>query len=716
MIRIKNFKTSSFRVPRLIVHCNPPLTLPTTTPHRILSTVTSISSKQVYSCRAYSTSDPKISSPPKKNVRTDMVRWFYATDQPLLKPHIENWKPSNSAAKFTPFNEYDSEQLELAYQELQKEGASDNTKFVEVLEDQLFQVDLLKRTMKPAYWQGPIFEVRRGTWFIFDKNIPCPEPLADELEKLYNENQIKPVPQEDTKEIDANNFLPLSADIDPDELTRSVLEKPKEMNKMVALHDKEEGFYWVFPEPKSAALNLLRKWLPNSGGTKLVRGYTVKSQNNKDTQSQARSETLDAIFKNPLKSESQLTNTDINPTTTKNKREVDHLILCVHGIGQKLGQRIESVNFAQDVNVFRKLLKEVYLQNDDLKKSAKTYALARQNKSGSLTRAKLEAFFDSPQGKDENNTNHRLQAIPVIWRHNIQFGMSGNSLSREPKKEEVTLEDITVQGIQPLRSVIADVVLDVLLFYQPHYHAQIINSNIKLLNEAYREFCSRNPYFQEAPKVSIIGHSLGSAIIFDILCSPEYMSKLDFPVENFFGVGSPVGLFQLLKGNHISATPGDNALTPATKNYYNIFHPHDPVAYRIDPLVHKKATLLPPKDIPFAKGSFTSQVQASFKIISEAWNVASSLTPFDINSDKLSNEQPSKSSTGSEDPEIGDIDAEIREEVLRKLKELNINGQIDHALQIGPLDISLISALGSHIGYLASADVASFVMQSVYKT
>jgi len=26
-------------------------------------------------------------------------------------------------------------------------------------------------------------------------------------------------------------------------------------------------------------------------------------------------------------------------------RQIDHLILCVHGIGQKLGERVEGVNF-----------------------------------------------------------------------------------------------------------------------------------------------------------------------------------------------------------------------------------------------------------------------------------------------------------------------------------------------------------------------------------
>jgi hypothetical protein len=27
------------------------------------------------------------------------------------------------------------------------------------------------------------------------------------------------------------------------------------------------------------------------------------------------------------------------------RRQIDHLILCVHGIGQKLGERMEGVNF-----------------------------------------------------------------------------------------------------------------------------------------------------------------------------------------------------------------------------------------------------------------------------------------------------------------------------------------------------------------------------------
>jgi hypothetical protein len=47
-------------------------------------------------------------------------------------------------------------------------------------------------------------------------------------------------------------------------------------------------------------------------------------------------------------------------------REIEHLLLVTHGIGQKLSMKMESVNFVHDVNVFRKSLKGVYAVSPDL--------------------------------------------------------------------------------------------------------------------------------------------------------------------------------------------------------------------------------------------------------------------------------------------------------------------------------------------------------------
>lgn len=84
----------------------------------------------------------------------------------------------------------------------------------------------------------------------------------------------------------------------------------------------------------------------------------------------------------------------------------------------------------------------------------------------------------------------------------------------------------------------------------------------------------RNPDFHG--KVHLMGHSLGSAILFDILCRQKDSSheaksplrvlpahtgpesteskerhnpmELQFDVEDFYCLGSPIGLFQMLEG------------------------------------------------------------------------------------------------------------------------------------------------------------------------
>ncbi len=50
-------------------------------------------------------------------------------------------------------------------------GQRTNAK-VPVNEDYLFDVDVPARELSPAYWLGPIYEVRRGTWFYQGTPLP----------------------------------------------------------------------------------------------------------------------------------------------------------------------------------------------------------------------------------------------------------------------------------------------------------------------------------------------------------------------------------------------------------------------------------------------------------------------------------------------------------------------------------------------------------------
>jgi hypothetical protein len=96
-----------------------------------------------------------------------------------------------------PFNAKDSAALEATYQawikwkdasKLKLPKSVEPIKTVPVNEDWLFEVDVDKRELYPVYWPGPIYDVRRGTWFCAldgTKFSPCDDNLAKQLEDGY---------------------------------------------------------------------------------------------------------------------------------------------------------------------------------------------------------------------------------------------------------------------------------------------------------------------------------------------------------------------------------------------------------------------------------------------------------------------------------------------------------------------------------------------------
>lgn len=239
-------------------------------------------------------------------------------------------------------------------------------------------------------------------------------------------------------------------------------------------------------------------------------------------------------------------------------------------------------------------------------------------------------------------------------------------------RTDPSLEDITVEGVAFARSLISDLALDVLL-YQSAYREQIVEIVLWESNRIYKIFKERNPEFNG--KVHIVGHSLGSAIMFDILCRQKEISSavaplrtplrgrtsstdqyepsepkdlaFDFEVEDFYCLGSPIGLFQMLKGrtisarNHPNAMPSESPLnpdymddpfldlppqafanqrvspvtglpfnvsSPKIGQLFNIFHPSDPISYRLEPLISPMMTTLKPQVLPYTKKSIFNAV------------------------------------------------------------------------------------------------------------
>ncbi|MCJ1405956.1 hypothetical protein MMC19_000021 [Ptychographa xylographoides] len=728
------------------------------------------------------------------------VRWFYAVDAPKRKPPsiskiTDETKAQPLPKKFVAFSVQDSRSIESAFQELAEEEESiarrdhvsgdiadvepttsqadaeteprKNTSInngdcqekggpvkVPVNEDFLFDVDIDNRELAPAYWLGPIYDVRRASWFYQEGSLlrPCDENLATQLEEGYikakpwryesmpplrrkSPSKQRPVslkPGDDVGKLAATNIKPPRLPSADDAKNRVREDSPilqptpskfqlqthrlfgTYMNSVVTYQDAIVAWLLTDDFLSRMSSTVYQRFAGGGhlGGVKVVRGYS-ETPRNRDAKTDAegsveqrssdergrsvpdykrrsapagaaRNMSIDVAKaqepeigseakraalerrmativgspgpEDPATQEEEVRKRDENEIQDDYRdadgdeqgREIEHLILVTHGIGQRLGLKMESVNFVHDVNVLRKTLKSVYENSADLQ----------------ALNSEVEKL---PK-------NCRVQVLPIVWRHLLDFPKQ--SLKHNRKEQDLTeadvygseddypsLNDITVEGVPAVRNLITDLALDILL-YQSAYREHIAGIVQRECNRVYKLFVERNSYFKG--KVSLIGHSLGSAILFDVLCRQRDVPdipgpvptklhvkrtenlkaqqdkrnvNLDFEVEDFFCLGSPLGLFQMLKGRTIVGRNAPDAMaaespmdpdsidnpfsadysrpggpnsekrdilsisvsSPKCMQLFNIFHPTDPIAYRIEPLISPAMSSLKPQPLPYTK-------------------------------------------------------------------------------------------------------------------
>src|SRR5699024_1374486 len=146
--------------------------------------------------------------------------------------------------------------------------------------------------------------------------------------------------------------------------------------------------------------------------------------------------------------------------------------------------------------------------------------------------------------------------------------------------------------IPRMRTFTNDTILDALFYTSPAHSQTILHSVAGELNRLFDLFRARNPHF--AGQVALVGHSLGSLILFDLLSSqmpsksgaatgstsansadqsPEaayyQRMQLSFSPVAMFALGSPIPVFLAVRGIH--SLSGDFRL-PTCRAFYNIFH------------------------------------------------------------------------------------------------------------------------------------------------
>ncbi|XP_067099433.1 phospholipase DDHD1 isoform X1 [Osmerus mordax] len=470
----------------------------------------------------------------------------------------------------------------------------------------LYEVDVKERECFPVYWnQQDCIPVMRGMWFIDGTWLPLEEDESDliELEHLtsFRGQHMQDSFESDVvaKTVDSKDVL---SHLPPFYLpflfkwsgyqtsAKTTCHKRKRCQAVHSLklsrthvdwHSVDEVYLYSDATTSKIARTVTQKLgfsKASSSGTRLHRGYVEEAS-------------LE----------------DKPPQTT-------HIVFVVHGIGQKMDQ-------------------------------------GRIIKNTGMLRAGVRKMEE--QHFSENTEEH-VEFLPVEWRSKL--ALDGD-----------TVDSITPDKVRGLRDLLNSSAMDIMYYTSPLYRDEITKGLTQELNRLYSLFCSRNPDFEKnGGKVSMVSHSLGCVIAFDIMtgwdpvrfCLQEHQDleqeldlrwisyeerhlleqlrltrnrlreledklqgleaskpsappALGFKVENFFCMGSPLAVFLALRGIRPGTSGSQDHILPRAicQKLFNVFHPTDPVAYRLEPLILKHY-------------SNTSPVQIH-------WCSATSPTPYD---------------------------------------------------------------------------------------
>lgn len=196
--------------------------------------------------------------------------------------------------------------------------------------------------------------------------------------------------------------------------------------------------------------------------------------------------------------------------------------------------------------------------------------------------------------------------------------------------------------------------------------------------------------------------------------------QLTFHPKHLFAVGSPIGLFLSVRGVE---ELGPDFRLPTCPSVFNIFHPFDPVAYRLEPLVTEVAPIKPVL-MAHHKGRKRFHLELYENIGQVSTNLKTYLVDGMRNMWQQLNEfARSHTASGQEQLQVTDADVPQEEPEPEPAMEpevpigsLNQGGRIDFVLQEKPIEKlnEYLFALSSHLCYWRSEDTALFILKEVY--
>ncbi|XP_076982318.1 SEC23-interacting protein isoform X2 [Tamandua tetradactyla] len=213
-------------------------------------------------------------------------------------------------------------------------------------------------------------------------------------------------------------------------------------------------------------------------------------------------------------------------------------------------------------------------------------------------------------------------------------------------------------------------------------------------------------------------------------------NSLGFEPEIFFALGSPIGMFLTIRGvDRID----ENYRLPTCKGFFNIYHPLDPVAYRLEPMIipdlDLKAVLIPHhkgrkrlhlelKESLSRMGSdlkqgFISSLKSAWQTLNEFARAHTSSTQLQEELEKVAHQiKEEEEKQVVEEKIVESPDFSKDEDYLGKVGMLNGGRRIDYVLQEKPIESfnEYLFALQSHLCYWESEDTALLLLKEIYRT
>ncbi|KAF1601555.1 Phospholipase DDHD2, partial [Eudyptes chrysolophus] len=206
--------------------------------------------------------------------------------------------------------------------------------------------------------------------------------------------------------------------------------------------------------------------------------------------------------------------------------------------------------------------------------------------------------------------------------------------------------------------------------------------------------------------------------------------QLNYKPTIFFAFGSPIGMFLTVRG---VKRINPNYSLPTCKGFFNIFHPFDPVAYRIEPMIvpdlEFEPMLLPHHKgrkrmhLELKEGLTRMSVDLKNNLLGSLRVAWQSFTRAPLPAvEAASTDAEAEAEAGVEkqpDTKPDETPAAVKEEAsLVNVGRLNGGNRIDYVLQEKPIESfnEYLFALQGHLCYWESEDTVLLVLKEIYQT